>query len=974
MRPMIPFLRMPLTVLAIASGYQASAQGQCGPNVPSIVVDLSSAPDATYLSPNIQRQGQCCGVTAPYQCLEFIITLHPDAQGINFDICAGAVPPGALFYQVGCGPQIQVGQAICLDGAGPHYLTFCKPGNNTNQYCITSIPPPTAGPGMVLNDGCTGTLTSVGFAPGTIQWTSIDPGPPGAYNAYLACTTCANTQVTGQAGAPDYVDYQICGLAIAPCSSNSYCDTVRVYFNPTLTAVIEPQQPVVCFGEPGTSITVVGSGGTPPYTYQWNTGATTESIFVGPGTYTVTLSDASDCPPTTAQVVVAGYANPITAHAGDDLVVCGPAAAVTLGGVVTGVNTGEWSGGQGEFSPSSEALNAVYTPTAAEIAAGSVTLTLSTTGQEPCPGDVSSMTIYFPQSFIDAVLNATNVNCHGAQDGTASFQPDLPGHIYAWNVVGQSGSTISGLGAGTYQVQVTDALGCDTILSVTLTEPPALEAQWNALTPPLCHGDANGVVEALVIGGVAPYTYAWNGTAAGGSGASVGGLPSGAFGVMITDAHGCTIALEGLVQAPPPLTLTAQVPDTVCVNAPVQLTAQTGGGVGGYTITWTGIGTGSPLEHAFAADQTVVVSVTDANGCNGPVLSFPVTVLDLQSAQLTTAGAATFCPGGVASVSSSLSGYSGSWTMTWPQLGATGPGPHNVTVTGDSLVQVLVIDACGQQLAGTVQLLLETPPTITMPPVIAEGCAPLTVTMPQLVPPQALTYHWQLGNGATSAQATPTMTYPAGQYNVTLTVTTPAGCTASASTPGLVIAHASPNAAFTADPWITDIDNATIDFTSNSSGNIAAYAWDFGDGATSTQQHPSHTYDDVGSFIVEHWVQNIHGCADSTLAMVTITPIYDIEVPNVFTPNTQVSAGGQWVPMDLGNDIFYPFVQYVQDYRMRVFNRWGEQIFESHDLAIGWDGWYRGQPCAQDVYVWQLWVRFVDGMERMLMGDVTLLR
>lgn len=158
----------------------------------------------------VAAPGRCGPRLAPAR--EFPLPWHarnPDAQGINFKICAGAVPPGVLFYHIACGPQVQVDQAICLDGAGPHILTFCKPGNNTNQNCITSIPAPSAGPGITLNDGCTGTITSTGFAPGTITWTSVEPGPAGAYDSYLACHTCPHTTVTGQTGAPAYVDYQV---------------------------------------------------------------------------------------------------------------------------------------------------------------------------------------------------------------------------------------------------------------------------------------------------------------------------------------------------------------------------------------------------------------------------------------------------------------------------------------------------------------------------------------------------------------------------------------------------------------------------------------------------------------------------------------------------------------------------------------------------------------------------------------------
>lgn len=75
-------------------------------------------------------------------------------MGINFDIVSGAAPTGALFYQINCGPQIQVGQPICLNGQGPHTLTFCKPGNNQNIYQITSIPFPQSSPPQIAKENC----------------------------------------------------------------------------------------------------------------------------------------------------------------------------------------------------------------------------------------------------------------------------------------------------------------------------------------------------------------------------------------------------------------------------------------------------------------------------------------------------------------------------------------------------------------------------------------------------------------------------------------------------------------------------------------------------------------------------------------------------------------------------------------------------------------------------------------------------
>ena len=74
------------------------------------------------------------------------------------------------------------------------------------------------------------------------------------------------------------------------------------------------------------------------------------------------------------------------------------------------------------------------------------------------------------------------------------------------------------------------------------------------------------------------------------------------------------------------------------------------------------------------------------------------------------------------------------------------------------------------------------------------------------------------------------------------------------------------------------------------------------------------------------------------------------------------------------NDVFYPFVRFVKDFRMRIWNRWGELVFESDDVMRGWDGYYRGQLSQQDVYVYRMEVRFVDDRTAERTGDLTLLR
>lgn len=728
--------------------------------------------------------------------------------------------------------------------------------------------------------------------------------------------------------------------------------------------------PEGCAGAGNGSATVVATGGTAPYTYLWNTGATTASIAATSGTYSVSISDANGCAPVQGQVVVGAQSLPNAADAGPDLVGCMNAYPIALQGTVTNATGGIWTGGNGAFS--GNGLNAAYTPSVAEVLAGGVDLILTTTGNTNCPADADTVHITLSNSFLNTLLTTTGAACNGTATGTIAATPVNAGFSYSWNdPAQQTNSLATGLPAGTYAVTITDQFGCDTTLSATITEPPVLAIASITSTPVNCPGGTNGTATLTISGGTPGYTVSWN---TGQTSTAITGLAAGAYTATVMDAQGCTAQAGTSVIAPPPITLAAQAPDTVCVNALVQLTAQAGGGNGGFTYNWGGLGFNQNIQVAFGASQMVSVTVTDQAGCTGPVVQLPITVLDLGTAQLTAFGDTAVCPGGVGTVSASFGGYPGSYTMSWPELGTTGTGPFTVPITQTRTLHVVVTDGCNNTLSDSLVLRLETPPSITLPPIIAEGCAPLTVQLPNLQLGNVM-FQWDLGNGNTSAQSAPIVTYQAGTYSVNLSVTTPLGCTSTSPSAGQVIAHQPPVAAFTASPWITDFDNALIQFTDQSSGTVTSYAWTFGDGGTSGESDPAHHYGEVGEFEVELWVSDSYGCTSTVAHQVEITPVYDIEIPNAFTPNPNGgSGGGTWVTGDLSNDIFYPFVRFVDDFRMRIFNRWGELIFESTDLRIGWDGFYRGELSPQDVYVVQTWYHFIDGKEVQKLSDLTLIR
>jgi len=134
-----------------------------------------------------------------------------------------------------------------------------------------------------------------------------------------------------------------------------------------------------------------------------------------------------------------------------------------------------------------------------------------------------------------------------------------------------------------------------------------------------------------------------------------------------------------------------------------------------------------------------------------------------------------------------------------------------------------------------------------------------------------------------------------------------------------------PTAAFSASPSSPSLLNVPIQFTDNSTGNIVSWQWDFGDGNTSTIQNPTHTYSAKGTYSVKLVVTDNNGCKDSIIQTHEI--IANVLVPNIFTPNKD----GQ-------NDLLvFSNLEYYEN-NLKVFNRWGNLIFEADNYKNDWDG------------------------------------
>lgn len=548
-------------------------------------------------------------------------------------------------------------------------------------------PPSLSVPDATINAGCSARPTATGITSVSATWTSVNPGPVGAYNNYLACTTgCLSNTVTPVGTPPPFVDYRVCGNSLS-CSGAAVCYTFRVTFNSTLNVNIQPTSPTLCFGQTSTTITAIGSGGTPPYSYLWNSVNPSQTINVGVGVYNVRLSDASGCPPVFNSVSVTAFTAAATANAGPDQTRCRQTPLATLNGSVTGSSGGIWSGGSGTFAPNNTTLaNITYSPSAAELTAGFVKLVLTTTGNGSCPFATDTVRINYQNFTGTPAPTATNVSCFGSTNGNVAINVTggAAPHTFTWSTVpAQTTATVNNLPIGTYTVTIRDGIGCTTNTQVTISQPPLLGISSTINNNP-CFGSSAGSLTVTPSGGNPPYTYSWS--PGGQTTSTVTGLVAGTYTILVTDSRGCINTSTYIVNEPTPVTANITTTMTSCFGgSDGRASATASGGTAPYTYSWSPGGSTSPSVTNFQAG-TYTLTVRDFRNC-----VFTTTTQINQPTQLTSTVTSTnktcsYLNNGTATISAS--GGTAGYTYQWQPNGATtqtlnglAAGVYNYTVT-----------------------------------------------------------------------------------------------------------------------------------------------------------------------------------------------------------------------------------------------------------------------------------------------------
>lgn len=325
----------------------------------------------------------------------------------------------------------------------------------------------------------------------------------------------------------------------------------------------------------------------------------------------------------------------------------------------------------------------------------------------------------------------------------------------------------------------------------------------------------------------------------------------------------------------------------------------------------------------------------------------------------------------------------GPWTFQWDfgdGTTATGGGPtlqHTYSSYGTYVITLTVTNNVCVETASQAITIQAIPPLIDFTADPLSGCAPLTVqfnNLSQFAEPG--TFVWRFGDGqATSNAIHPSYTYyEAGTYTVSLTGSNITNQEVTETKTLYITVFEKPRADFIVKPLVLYIPGGKL-YTKNNSIGAGRFQWDFGDGSTSEDVEPVHTYLNEGIYDISLVAISPESCTDTARVAraVKVEQGGSMLVPNAFSPSTTGSSGG--VPGNgAKNDVFLPLMIGVTQFEMLVFNRWGELLFQSTDPTLGWDGYHRGQLCPQDVYVYKITATYSNGEQVVRTGDINLIR
>ncbi|MDP1800932.1 MAG: gliding motility-associated C-terminal domain-containing protein [Bacteroidota bacterium] len=770
----------------------------------------------------------------------------------------------------------------------------------------------------------------------------------------------------------------------ANCAAST---TVNITQPAQLVTAIGSVTNVACSGQFNGAAQMLAVGGTTNYAYLWSPTAQTNSVLTGvqSGVYSCTVTDANNC--TSTKTVNIAQPNPL-------LITTNTVIPNLCNSFSTGIVNTSITGGSPTYTLTWTPVQPAN-PIITNLGAGSYSLAVL--DAQGCTTN-SVYTLVDPPALVIQSTATTQATC-GNSNGTASVSVTggSPAYAYNWNTSNpQLTAGATGLPPGQWVLTTTDSKGCVITASVNVTAAalPSVSAVSNNIS---CANMSNGSA-TLTASGVGGFSYNWMPT--GLTTAIINGLGPAIHTATVTDLNGCKTFTSVNISEPNPLVANVSPAQTICFGNIAAIYCQASGGTTPYNYTLTdlttNITTNSLTPNGMNATPTLTsttqytVAVVDANGCSfGP----QTIIVNVRPALIATGATYTSCATGTVVLTPNITsiGNGGPYTYNWTGSSATVANntvianyQANNPALNPNTYTVTIDDACSiPNTSATFSVFVLPLPDARFTPTLSEGCAPLTVTYMGIGDSTTTNpnpFFWTFSGGTEPASPSlnpqTIMFADPGTYSLTLTVTNKYGCRQEIKAPVVAKAYPVPVAGFFPTPQSASLLEPTINFTNTSTGAVQ-YVWDFGDYSypntnSSSAMNPNHLYNNVGQYQIYLVAINSFGCKDTATTTIDITPDMGIYIPNAFTPD----KNGR-------NDVFMPYGYGIKEdnYKMEIFDRWGELIFTSSEFKKGWDGSVKGSDInsdngvAQDgVYIYKIVVTDLENNKKSYVGHVTLLK
>ncbi len=790
----------------------------------------------------------------------------------------------------------------------------------------------------------------------------------------------------------------------------------------TLISLSSTKTDIACKYDSTGAIDLTVNGGTPGYLFKWSNDLgvvlpyqTEDLVNVPAGVYTVLVTDANGCTEQLSETI----AEPLNEISSSEVLIDINCFGDATGSIDPGITGGtapytySWSNG------STASINT-------GLIAGNYDLIV--TDFNGCTKNFT-YTLTEPLAPLTTILTGTDVKCFGDATGSISSATEggTPNYTYLWSN-GATTSAITNLTAGVYDLTVIDDKGCTTLESMIINQPTAPLSITSTFVDVDCYGSNTGAIDATVLGGTIPYTFEWSN---GGSimlsdtTEDIMNLTADSYTLFVTDTNGCQENLTTVISQPnAPITISATVDDVNCFglnDGGINITVQ--GGTTGYSYVWSNGATTEDLLGITAGNYTV--TVTDFNGCSETV-SFVVNQPQAPI-NIVTNPMDVKCTGGsdgwiASQVSGGTAPYNYSWSNgeTSNAIYNLSAGNYTLTITDNQgcvafsgaivnePAQALVVNATitdvscfggndGQialTISGGVQpyyfnwgnqneILLNNPSEILDSLIVGDyfirvrdknGCINeqiVTVNEPPLFESSVAVsdllcngdssgaidltytggtspYTTQWSNGATTEDI---FNLSAGEYSY-LGVDFQ-GCEVR----GNVIVNEPDSVEITEQIIpVSCIDQSDAAIYITPYGGTIPYTFLWNNGET-TQD-----IEGVKPGLFDVTITDNHGCV-----YVFDFEIIEIEdeclgVPNTFTPNGD-NYNDTWV---IRNIDLYPNAS------VKVFNRWGNEIYSSEGEYKPWDGTHNGNPLPSEVYYYIIVLE--NDQDNKYTGTITIIR